>query len=127
MELMLSLRVGNEYDRDSLLLRLVDMQYHRNDVVLERGAFRVRGDVLEIFPVGSGEKAIRVEFFGDEIDRICEIDTLTGEVMAFRTYVALFPASHYATTSEKMKRAIKTIGEELTERLAELKSQNKLL
>ena len=127
VELMLSLRVGNEYDRDALLLRLVDMQYHRNDLVLERGAFRVRGDVLEILPAGSGEKAVRVEFFGDEIDRICEIDTLTGEVLAFRTYVALFPASHYATTSEKMKRAIKTIGEELTERLAELKSQNKLL
>ena len=126
-ELMLSLRVGNEYDRDALLLRLVDMQYRRNDMVLERGAFRVRGDVLEIFPIGSGEKAVRVEFFGDEIDRICEIDTLTGEVLAFRTYTALFPASHYATTSEKMKRAIKTIGEELTERLAELKSQNKLL
>ena len=127
VELMLSLRVGNEYDRDALLLRLVDMQYRRNDMVLERGAFRVRGDVLEILPAGSGEKAVRVEFFGDEIDRICEIDTLTGEVLAFRTYVALFPASHYATTSEKMKRAIKTISEELTERLAELKSQNKLL
>ena len=127
IELMLSLRVGNEYDRDSLLMRLVDMQYRRNDLVLERGSFRVRGDVLEIFPIGSGEKAVRVEFFGDEIDRICEIDTVTGEVLAFRTYIALFPASHYATTSEKMKRAIKTIGEELTERLAEFKAQNKLL
>ena len=127
IELMLSLRVGNEYDRDSLLMRLVDMQYRRNDLVLERGTFRVRGDVLEIFPIGSGEKAVRVEFFGDEIDRICEIDTVTGEVLAFRTYIALFPASHYATTSEKMKRAIKTIGEELTERLAEFKAQNKLL
>ncbi len=127
LELMLSLRVGNEYDRDSLLLRLVDMQYRRNDMVLERGAFRVRGDVLEIYPIGSGEKAVRVEFFGDEIDRICEIDTVTGEVLAFRTYIALFPASHYATTSEKMKRAIKTIGEELVERLAEFKAENKLL
>lgn len=127
LELMLSLRVGNEYDRDSLLMRLVDMQYRRNDLVLERGCFRVRGDVIEIFPIGSGEKAVRVEFFGDEIDRICEIDTLTGEVLSFRTYVALFPASHYATTSEKMKRAIGTISEELTERLGELKSQNKLL
>ncbi len=127
LELMLSLRVGNEYDRDSLLMRLVDMQYRRNDMVLERGCFRVRGDVIEIFPIGSGEKAVRVEFFGDEIDRICEIDTLTGEVLSFRTYVALFPASHYATTSEKMKRAIGTISEELTERLHELKGQNKLL
>jgi len=127
LDLMLSLRVGNEYDRDSLLMRLVDMQYRRNDLVLERGSFRVRGDVLEIFPIGSGEKAVRVEFFGDEIDRICEIDTVTGEVLAFRTYMALFPASHYATTSEKMKRAIKTISEELTHRLAEFKAENKLL
>ena len=125
--LMLSLRVGNEYDRDALLRRLVDMQYRRNDMVLERGAFRVRGDVLEVYPIGSGEKAVRVEFFGDEIERICEIDTVTGEVLLWRTYTALFPASHYATTADKMKRAIKTIGEELTERLQEFKDQNKLL
>jgi len=125
--LMLSLRVGNEYDRDLLLRRLVDMQYRRNDIALERGTFRVRGDVVEVLPVGQGEKAVRIEFFGDEIDRICEIDTVTGEVTAMRTYTALFPASHYATTSEKMKRAIGTISDELTERLAELKSQNKLL
>ncbi|MBQ8588618.1 MAG: excinuclease ABC subunit UvrB [Clostridia bacterium] len=125
--LMLSLRVGNEYDRDSLLRRLVDMHYKRNDMVLERGSFRVRGDVIEILPVGSGEKAVRIEFFGDEIDRICEIDTITGEVVKIRTYTALFPASHYATTSEKMKRAIGTISAELSDRLAELKSENKLL
>ena len=125
--LMLSLRVGNEYDRDSLLRRLVDMHYKRNDMVLERGSFRVRGDVIEILPVGSGEKAVRIEFFGDEIDRICEIDTVTGEVVKIRTYTALFPASHYATTSEKMKRAIGTISAELSDRLAELKSENKLL
>ncbi len=125
--LMLSLRVGNEYDRDMLLRKLVDMQYRRNDISLERGTFRVRGDVLEVLPVGQGEKAVRIEFFGDEIDRICEIDTVTGEVTAMRTYTALFPASHYATTAEKMRRAIGTISDELTERLAELKSQNKLL
>ncbi len=125
--LMLSLRVGTEYDRDLLLRRLVDMQYRRNDITLERGCFRVRGDVLEVLPIGQGEKAVRIEFFGDEIDRICEIDIVTGEVTAMRTYTALFPASHYATTSEKMKRAIGTISEELTERLAELKAQNKLL
>ena len=125
--LMLSLRVGNEYDRDALLRRLVDMQYRRNDMVLERGAFRVRGDVLEVYPIGSGEKAVRVEFFGDEIERICEIDTVTGEVLLWRTYTALFPASHYATTADKMKRAIKTISGELTERLQEFKDQNKLL
>ena len=125
--LMLSLRVGNEYDRDDVLRRLVDMQYHRNDLTLERGTFRVRGDVLEICPVGSGEKAIRVEFFGDEIDRISEVDTVTGEVVSFRTYIAVFPASHYATTGEKMKAAIRGIEDELTDRLAEFKSQGKLL
>ncbi len=125
--LMLSLRVGNEYDRDALLRRLVDMQYRRNDLVLERGCFRVRGDVLEILPIGAGEKAVRVDFFGDEIERICEIDTVTGEVLLYRTYTAIFPASHYATTADKMKRAIKTISEELTERLQEFKDQNKLL
>lgn len=125
--LMLSLRVGNEYDRDALLRRLIDMQYRRNDLVLERGCFRVRGDVLEILPIGAGEKAVRVEFFGDEIERICEIDIVTGEVLLYRTYTALFPASHYATTADKMKRAIKTISEELTERLQEFKEQNKLL
>jgi len=105
----------------------VEMQYQRNDISLERGCFRVRGDVLEIFPIGSGEKAVRVEFFGDEIDRICEIDTVTGEVLAFRSYTAIFPASHYATTPEKMKRALKTISDELSDRLAELKKENKLL
>lgn len=125
--LMLSLRVGNEYDRDDVLRRLVDMQYHRNDLTLERGTFRVRGDVLEICPVGSGEKAIRVEFFGDEIDRISEVDIVTGEVVSLRTYIAVFPASHYATTGEKMKAAIRGIEDELTDRLAEFKSQGKLL
>ena len=125
--LMLSLRVGNEYDRDDVLRRLVDMQYHRNDLTLERGTFRVRGDVLEICPAGSGEKAIRVEFFGDEIDRISEVDIVTGEVVSLRTYIAVFPASHYATTGEKMKAAIRGIEDELTDRLAEFKSQGKLL
>lgn len=125
--LTVSLRTGNEYDRDGLLKQLVEMQYKRNDVVLERGSFRVRGDVLEIFPIGSGEKAVRVEFFGDEIDRICEIDTVTGEVLAFRSYTAIFPASHYATTGDKMKRALKSISDELTDRLGELKRENKLL
>jgi excinuclease ABC subunit B len=125
--LMLSLRVGNEYDRDALLRRLIDMQYRRNDLVLERGCFRVRGDILEILPIGAGEKAVRVDFFGDEIERICEIDIVTGEVLLYRTYTALFPASHYATTADKMKRAIKTISQELTERLQEFKEQNKLL
>ena len=90
--LIVNLRVGNEYDRSDILRRLVDMQYKRNDMAPERGTFRVRGDVLEIFPVGSGEKAVRVEFFGDEIERISEIDIVTGEVTAFRSYTAIFPA-----------------------------------
>lgn len=125
--LIVSLRVGNEYNRDDLLRRLVDMQYKRNDIAAERGTFRVRGDVLEIFPVNSAEKAVRVEFFGDEIERICEIDIVTGEVLAFRTYTAVFPASHYATTNVKMKRALKSIDEELQQRLREFKQQGKLL
>ena len=125
--LIVSLRVGNEYNRDELLRRLVDMQYKRNDIAAERGTFRVRGDVLEIFPVNSAEKAVRVEFFGDEIERICEIDIVTGEVLAFRTYTAVFPASHYATTNVKMKRALKSIDEELQQRLREFKQQGKLL
>lgn len=125
--LMVSLRVGNEYDRDDLLRRLVDIQYKRNDIDTERGTFRVRGDVLEIFPINSAEKAVRVEFFGDEIERICEIDIVTGEILAFRTYTALFPASHYATTNVKMRHALKSIDEELQERLGEFKRQGKLL
>lgn len=125
--LIVNLRVGNEYDRSDILRRLVDMQYKRNDMAPERGTFRVRGDVLEIFPVGSGEKAVRVEFFGDEIERISEIDIVTGEVTAFRSYMAIFPASHYATTADKMKRALKSISDELTERLAEFKAEGKLL
>ena len=125
--LIVNLRVGNEYDRSDILRRLVDMQYKRNDMAPERGTFRVRGDVLEIFPVGSGEKAVRVEFFGDEIERISEIDIVTGEVTAFRSYTAIFPASHYATTADKMKRALKSISDELTERLAEFKTEGKLL
>lgn len=125
--LIVNLRVGNEYDRSDILRRLVDMQYKRNDMAPERGTFRVRGDVLEIFPVGSGEKAVRVEFFGDEIERISEIDIVTGEVTAFRSYTAIFPASHYATTADKMKRALKSISDELTERLAEFKAEGKLL
>ena len=125
--LIVNLRVGNEYDRSDILRRLVDMQYKRNDMAPERGTFRVRGDVLEIFPVGSGEKAVRVEFFGDEIERISEIDIVTGEVTAFRSYTAIFPASHYATTADKMKRALKSISDELTGRLAEFKAEGKLL
>ena len=125
--LMISLRAGTEIDRDYLLKKLVEIQYTRNDLACERGTFRVRGDVVEVFPVNTGESAIRIEFFGDEIERICDIDTVTGEVKAIRSFTTIFPASHYATTDEKMKRALVTIREELDERAEELKSQDKIL
>ncbi len=125
--LIVSLRVGNEMDRNELLRKLVDIQYSRNDIDFQRGTFRVRGDVVEVFPASSNDSAIRIEFFGDEIERICEIDVLTGEIKGFRSYAAIFPASHYATTKEKMKRAIKTISDELSERCMELKKQDKIL
>ncbi len=125
--LMISIRAGTEYGRDELLKKLVEIQYNRNDISCERGSFRVRGDVVEVFPVNTNEKAIRIEFFGDEVDRICEIDTLTGEVLSYRKHVVFFPASHYTTTSEKMKKAIKTIEAELTDRCNYFKGQDKIL
>ncbi|MBO8168447.1 MAG: excinuclease ABC subunit UvrB [Thermoanaerobacteraceae bacterium] len=125
--LMLSLREGQEYDRDYILRKLVEIQYERNDVDFRRGTFRVRGDVIEIFPASFAEKAIRVELFGDEVDRILEIDTLTGEVLAKRRHVSIFPASHYVTEEDKLKKAISSIEEELEQQLAYLKSQGKLL
>ncbi len=126
-DLIISLRTGTEMPIRELLRRLVNIQYTRNEMSFERGTFRVRGDVVEIIPSSSSEKALRVEFFGDEIDRICEIDVLTGEILSFRSYVAIFPASHYATTPEKMEVAIKSIQKELDERAAELKEQDKIL
>ena len=125
--LMIFLRVGNEIDRNAFLRKLVEIQYSRNDLSCERGTFRVRGDVVEVFPASSGESAIRIEFFGDEIERICDIDIVTGEIKAFRSFTTIFPASHYATTDEKMKRALVTIRQELDERSAELGEQGKLL
>ncbi|MGM9916539.1 excinuclease ABC subunit UvrB [Anaerotignum sp.] len=125
--MMLSLRPGMEKDRDEVLRALVEMQYDRNDMNFERGTFRVRGDVVEIFPIGSSEHAIRVEFFGDEIDRITEIDVLTGEIMGTRNHISIFPASHYVTAPDKMKIAIQRIEDELEVRLAELKREDKLL
>lgn len=124
---VVSLRVGMEKDRNRVLRDLVDIQYERNDLNFIRGTFRVRGDVLEIFPASRSEQAIRVEFFGDEIDRIREIDVLTGEILGDREHVAIFPASHYVTRQEVMRRALKEIGAELDERLSALKSQGKLL
>lgn len=126
-DLVLSLRVGMERDRNEILRKLVDIQYVRNDINFTRGTFRVRGDVIEIFPVSRSEQAVRVEFFGDEIERIREIDVLTGEILGDRDHVAIFPASHYVTSAEVMERAIGTIQEELEARLEELRSNGKLL
>ncbi|WP_044892967.1 excinuclease ABC subunit UvrB [Bacillus alveayuensis] len=126
-ELVVSLRVGMEMERDQLLRRLVDIQYERNDIDFQRGTFRVRGDVVEIFPASRDEHCIRVEFFGDEIDRIREVDALTGEIIAEREHVAIFPASHFVTRDEKMQIAIQNIEKELEERLKELREQGKLL
>jgi excinuclease ABC subunit B len=123
----LSLRVGQNQERERIIRKLVDIQYTRNEMDFHRGTFRVRGDVVEIFPVAFSEKAVRVEMFGDEIERIVEIDTLTGEILGQLRHVAIFPASHYVTEEEKMKAAIKSIEKELEERLKELKGQNKLL
>ncbi|MWC30567.1 excinuclease ABC subunit UvrB [Paenibacillus sp. MMS18-CY102] len=125
--LVLSLRVGMEKPRDTILHKLVDIQYQRNDINFIRGTFRVRGDIIEIFPVANNERAIRVELFGDEIERITEIDVLTGEIIGERDHIAIFPASHFVTQEETMKRALVNIEQELEERLAELRGQNKLL
>ncbi|MFC4023837.1 excinuclease ABC subunit UvrB [Oceanobacillus longus] len=124
---VLSLRMGMEKDRDQLLRDLVDIQYARNDINFQRGTFRVRGDSVEIIPASREERCIRVEFFGDEIDRIREVDALTGEIIGDREHVAIFPASHFVTGEEKMKIAINNIEKELEVRLKELREANKLL
>lgn len=126
-EMVLSLRTGMEIDRNQLLRKLVDIQYERNDLNFVRGKFRVRGDVVEIFPASRDEKCLRVEFFGDEIDRIREVNALTGEILGERDHVAIFPASHFVTREEKMKLAIANIEKELEEQLAYLRSEDKLL
>lgn len=123
----LSLRTGIEKDRDDVLRKLVELQYNRNETEFERGTFRVRGDVVEIFPAANSESAIRVEFFGDEIDKISEIDVVTGNVIGLREHVVIFPASHYVTSKEKMQKALVNIEAELEQRLAELKREDKLL
>ena len=126
-ELMVSLRPGMERSRDDIMRQLVDIQYVRNDINFVRGTFRARGDVLEIFPASSSEKSIRVEFFGDEIDRIAEINALTGEVLGYKKFASLWPASHFATTTGKVQHAITTIREELDDRLRVLRDEEKLL
>ena len=126
-QLAISLRPGMIRDRNDVMSKLVDIQYVRNDYEFKRGTFRVRGDILEIFPASSSENSIRVEFFGDEIDRITEVNALTGEVLHYLNHAYITPASHFATSEEKVKRAIVTIEEELEERLKVLKDQEKLL
>lgn len=126
-ELVLSLRLGQTKSRDEILSKLVDIQYTRNDMNFIRGTFRVQGDTIEIFPAAYSERAIRVELFGDEIDRLVEVDALTGEVIAERKHVAVYPASHYVTTKEKMKIAVERIEAELDEQLAKLKVEDRLL
>ena len=124
---VLSLRMGMEKDRDELLRDLVNIQYARNDIEFQRGTFRVRGDSVEIIPASREEHCLRIEFFGDEIDRIREVDALTGEIIGDREHVAIFPASHFVTREDKMKVAIENIEKELEERLKEFRADNKLL
>ncbi len=126
-KMMVSLRPGMEKDRDEVLRQLVDIQYDRNDMDFKRGTFRVRGDVIEIIPANEAETAVRVEFFGDEIDRITRIDVLTGEIKEELNHVAIFPASHYVVPAEQIKRAAAAIEQELEERVRYFKSEDKLL
>ena len=126
-DLVLSLRVGGEYPRQKILRKLIDIQYKRNDLELRRGHFRVRGDVIEIHPAGSSERAVRVELFGDEVTRLTEVDTLTGEVLGERRHVAIYPATHYVTAQDKLQRATESIEAELEERLRELRDHDRLL
>ena len=126
-KLMLSLRPGMERDRDDIIKRLIEIQYERNDINFTRGTFRVRGDILEIFPANNDERAIRIEFFGDEIDRITEIDYVTGKIVGTRNHVVIFPASHYVTTPERIEKAIVGIEKELEDRVKSFKDDDKLL
>ena len=126
-EQTLSLRVGSTYDRDAILRKLVDIQYERNDVNFHRGTFRVRGDSIEVLPASASERAIRIEMFGDEVDRIAEIDVITGHVLGLRNHVSIYPNTHYATDPEYMDTAIAVIEKELEQQVAYFKSQNKLI
>ena len=126
-KLMLSLRPGMERDRDDIIKKLIEIQYERNDINFTRGTFRVRGDILEIFPASNDERAIRIEFFGDEIDRITEIDYVTGKIVGTRNHVVIFPASHYVTTPERVEKAVIEIEKELEERVKAFKDDDKLL
>lgn len=123
----LSLRPGEEISRDEIIEKLVNMQYLRNDLNFTRDTFRVRGDTLDVFPASSNNTGVRIEMFGDEIDRLTEFDIVSGETVSERNHIGIFPASHYVTTSDKMKRAVETIEEELAERLKILREQDRLL
>ena len=125
-KMVISLRPGMIKDRDEMIRKLIDIQYTRNDMDFKRGTFRVHGDVVEIFPAAATDTAVRVEFFGDEVDRIAEFDPLTGEVKAYLMHTAIFPASHYVVPPEQMERAIKDIEAELEERVRYFKSEDKL-
>lgn len=126
-ELVISLRPGMIKDRDDVISKLIEIQYERNDINFVRGKFRVHGDVLEVFPSSQSDNAVRIEFFGDEVERITEINVLTGEILGTMSHVAIYPNSHYVTTDEKMKRAIDEIRREMEQREAEFKAENKLL
>lgn len=126
-DMVLSLRFGQIIDRQKILHKLVEIQYNRNDIDFKRGTFRVRGDVIEVIPAAYGEKAVRIEMFDDEVDRIVEFDVLTGEILAQRNHVAIFPASHYVTSRENLERAMNDIREELDEHLEELNKHGRLL
>lgn len=125
--MVISLRTGMEKNRDDLIEKLVELQYERNDINFTRNKFRVRGDVVEIYPVYSNDKAIRIEFFGDEIDRICEVNALTGDVKAVLSHAAVYPASHYVVSKDRIEESIKIIYDEMVNRYAEFESQGKLL
>ena len=125
--MLIDLREGMALSRDTLVRKLISLSYERNDINFVRNKFRIRGDVVEIFPSSSGDKAIRVEFFGDEVDKLCEINTLTGEILRHLSYTAIFPANHYVVSDEKRERALKEIYDEMVERVEFFKSQNKLL
>lgn len=126
-DLVLSVREGQEYPRDDILRKLVSIQYERNDINFDRGKFRVRGDVIEIFPAGYSDRAVRIELFGDEVDRILEVDTITGQIYGERKHILIYPASHYVISKEHMKKALDSIRDELQEQLKIFRSDNKLL
>ena len=126
-KLTISLRVGMEKDRDTIIKKLIEIQYERNDIAFTRGTFRVRGDSLDIIPVSSSNKGVRIEFFGDEIERIREFDVLTGTIVGERNHISIFPASHFATSTETLEKAMHIIEDELEDRLKQLNAQEKLL